>query len=49
MVNHKKIDEKDLVFINTSPAKEEDKAFSEFLKKKKTAAEAKKKEKQGAS
>jgi len=35
MINFKKMDEKDFVFINTPISDVEDKAFSEFLKKRK--------------
>ena len=36
MINFKKMDEKDFVFINKTLSEKEEKAFSEFLKKRKT-------------
>jgi hypothetical protein len=36
MVNFKKIDDKDFVFINKQLTEKEEKAFSDFLKLKKT-------------
>ena len=44
MINIKKIDEKDFVFVNEPLSKEEEKEFSEFLKSRKTKAPAKRKE-----
>lgn len=38
MINIKKIDDKDLVFINKPLSTAEDKAFSEFLKQRKKLA-----------
>lgn len=35
MINFKKIDDKDFVFINKPLSKKDDKAFSDFLKKRK--------------
>ena len=51
MVNFKKMDEKDFVFINHPLTAKEDKAFSEFLKarKKKTKPRIKDKTRQTAS
>ena len=51
MVNFKKMDEKDFVFVNRPTSKEEDEAFSEFLKnrKAKTKTRAKSKSKQKTS
>lgn len=51
MVNFKKIDEKDFVFINRPLTKKEDEAFSDFLKnrKKKTKQGTKAKSKQKVS
>ncbi len=51
MVNIKKIDEKDFVFINRPVTKKEDEAFSAFLKdrKKKKAIRTKTKTNQKAS
>jgi hypothetical protein len=36
MINFKKMDDKDFVFINKTLSEKEEKAFSEFLKKRKT-------------
>jgi hypothetical protein len=36
MVNFKKIDDKDFVFIKTNLSKQDDKEFSEFLKSRKS-------------
>lgn len=36
MINFKKIDDKDFVFINKTLSEKEEKAFSDFLKKRKT-------------
>jgi len=38
MVNFKKMDEKDFVFVNRPISKKEDEAFSEFLKTRKAKA-----------
>jgi hypothetical protein len=38
MVNFKKMDEKDFVFVNKSPDEKEEKAFSDFLKTRKMLA-----------
>jgi hypothetical protein len=38
MVNFKKMDEKDFVFVNRPTSKKEDEAFSGFLKKRKEKA-----------
>jgi hypothetical protein len=46
MVNFKKMDEKDFVFINRSLTKKEDEAFSEFLKSKRKKAKARTKPKE---
>lgn len=35
MINFKKMDDKDFVFINKKLSEKEDKAFSDFLKKRK--------------
>ena len=43
MVNFKKMDEYDFIFINKPLSEKEEKAFSEFLKKRKTKAVAKRK------
>jgi hypothetical protein len=43
MVNIKKMDEKDFVFINKSLSEKEEKEFSEFLKSRKTKFAAKRK------
>lgn len=45
MVNFKKMDEKDFVFINRPTDKKEDEAFSEFLKNRKTKAKTRAKSK----
>ncbi len=53
MINIKKLDEKDFVFINRPVTKKEDEAFSEFLKnrksKTKSLLKARTKEKQKTS
>ena len=51
MVNFKKMDEKDFIFVNRPTNKKEDEAFSEFLKnrKAKTKARTKSKARQKAS
>ena len=51
MIDFKKMDEKDFVFINRQSTTEGDKAFSEFLKtrKKKTKSRLKDKRKQKVS
>jgi hypothetical protein len=36
MINFKKIDDKDFIFINKGLSEKEDKAFSDFLKNRKT-------------
>ena len=36
MINFKKMDDKDFVFINKNLSEKEDKEFSDFLKKRKT-------------
>ena len=36
MINFKKIDDKDFVFVKTSLSKQDDKEFSEFLKTRKS-------------
>ena len=41
MVNFKKMDEKDFVFINKPLTKQEEKEFSEFLKARKSKAKTK--------
>jgi hypothetical protein len=38
MINFKKMDEKDFVFVNKPLSDEEEKAFSDFLKSRKTKA-----------
>jgi hypothetical protein len=45
MVNFKKMDEKDFVFINRPTSKKEDEAFSEFLKSRKARAKTRTKSK----
>ncbi len=45
MINFKKMDDKDFVFINRPLNDKEDKAFSEFLKKRKKKSLRTKKEK----
>jgi len=35
MIDIKKLEEKEVVFVNTKPTKEEDLAFSKFLKERK--------------
>lgn len=49
MVNFKKMDEKDFVFVNRPTSKKEDEAFSEFLKIRKAKTRAKSKVKQKTS
>lgn len=51
MVNFKKMDDKDFVFVNRPASKKEDEAFSAFLKsrKAKTKTRTKSKSKQKAS
>jgi len=48
MINLKKIDERDFVFINKPLSEMEDKAFSNFLKTRKAKALQKKKKKNKA-
>lgn len=38
MINFKKMDDKDFVFVNKTLSEKEEKAFSDFLKKRKTRA-----------
>lgn len=38
MINFKKMDDKDFVFINKTLSEKEEKEFSDFLKKRKTKA-----------
>lgn len=45
MVNFKKMDEKDFVFVNRPTDKMEDEAFSEFLKNRKAKAKTRAKSK----
>ena len=47
MINFKKMDDKDFVFINKNLSEKEDKEFSDFLKKRK-AKIARKNEKESA-
>ncbi len=51
MINFKKMDEKDFVFLNRPSTKKEDEIFSDFLKsrKQKTKTRTKTKEKQKVS
>lgn len=49
MVNFKKMDEKDFVFVNRPTSKKEDEAFSKFLKNRKAKTKTKIKSKQKTS
>ncbi len=43
MINYNKIEEKEFVFVNKPHSDKEDKAFSDFLKRRKTKVKSKKK------
>lgn len=50
MINFKKMDEKDFIFINQSPGNKDEKRFSDFLKnRKKKTREKKSKKKTNAT
>jgi hypothetical protein len=49
MINFKKMDDKDFVFVNLPISKKEDEAFSAFLKSRKAKTKTKSKAKQKTS